>query len=170
MGLQGSWGGPERGGERDGFLVRFLAGHGKGQRVLIYGAGTTLVFRVLLAEGLDVVGADVSTEVVEYRAAEFPGRFIHASELENSHLGFDIITPCEVFEHMHAPVRWISDLVDNLTSDGVICGSTNFYPGTGPIEGDHRIGYMSLGLHVAYWSESSLSDDDEHVRDGGDPF
>src|SRR5664280_226686 len=45
-GLEGSWGGPERGGERDDFMVRFLNETVVRRRVLIYGAGTTLAFRV----------------------------------------------------------------------------------------------------------------------------
>ena len=30
------------------------------------------------------------------------------------------------------------------------------YPGEGPIEDNQPVGYMSLGGHVAYWSEQSL--------------
>jgi len=158
MGLQGSWGGPEHGGERDDFLVRFLNEQAPARRkILIYGAGTTLVFRVLLDEGFDVMGADVSHEVVEYRAREFPARFVHASELESSHYDFDIITACEVFEHFHNPKRWIGSLAGNLAPDGVLCGSTNFYPGHGPIEDEQKVGYMSLDGHVAYWSESAFA-------------
>src|ERR1700680_1422497 len=158
MGLQGSWGGPERGGERDDFLVRFLTEKAPPRRrVLIYGAGTTLVFRVLLEEGIDVIGADVSEEVVEYRAREFPLRFIHASALDSSQYDFDIITACEVFEHFHDPKRWIGSLARNLAPGGVLCGSTNFYPGHGPIEDEQKVGYMSLDGHVAYWSESALA-------------
>ena len=157
MGLVGSWGGPEKGGERDDFMVRLLNDHGRERRkVLIYGAGTTLVFRVLHDEGFDVYGADIGSDVVAYRNTEFPGRFFHASEIEKSAHGFDIITACEVFEHMHDPVRWINALSSNLAPDGVLCGSTNFYPGDGPIEDGQRIGYMSVGGHVAYWSESAL--------------
>jgi SAM-dependent methyltransferase len=158
MGLQGSWGGPERGGERDDFLVRFLNEQVPVRRkILVYGAGTTLVFRVLLDEGFDVMGADVSHQVVEYRTREFPGRFVHASELESSRHNFDIITACEVFEHFHDPMRWIGSIVHNLAPDGVLCGCTNFYPGHGPIEDGQKVGYMSLDGHVAYWSESSLA-------------
>lgn len=158
MGLSGSWGGPERGGERDDFLVRFLNANGTPrQRVLLYGTGTTLVFRVLHQEGFDVYGADVSDEVVAYRATEFPKRFLHATSIERSAGAFDIITACEVFEHLHDPHRWLGALVRNLTPTGALCGSTNFYPGFGPIEDNQAIGYMSLGGHVAYWSERSLA-------------
>jgi hypothetical protein len=48
-------------------------------------------------------------------------------------------------------------LVKNLAHDGVLCGSTNFYPGQGPIEDDQVIGYMSLDGHVAYWTEEALA-------------
>lgn len=157
MGIVGSWGGPERGGERDDFLVRLLNEYGVRRRVLIYGAGTTLVFRVLLQEGFDAHGADVSADVVAYRTSEFPGRFFHASDLPRMQGGYQIITACEVFEHFHHPLKWIRYLYSNLAPNGVICGSTNLYPGTGPIEDEQRIGYMSLDGHVAYWSEQSLS-------------
>jgi SAM-dependent methyltransferase len=154
MGLEGSWGGPEHGGERDDFMVRLLNETVSRRKVLIYGAGTTLAFRVLLSDGLDVTGADVSDDVIRYRQREFPGRFIHATALETSHADYDIITACEVFEHLHDPTRWIASLVANLADDGVLCGSTNFYPGSGPLEDE--TGYMSLGGHVAYWSQASL--------------
>jgi SAM-dependent methyltransferase len=157
MGMQGSWGGPEAGGERDDFLVRLLRREGLEGSVLIYGAGTTLVFRVLCEEGLDVFGADVSEEVVRFRSQEFPGRFLHAAELAETTLGFDVITACEVFEHLHDPRRWIGYLVQNLEPHGVLCGSTNLYPGHGPIEDGQPVGYMSLPGHVAYWSERSLA-------------
>ena len=157
MGMQGSWGGPEAGGERDDFLIRLLHGEGLTGRVLIYGAGTTLVFRVLREEGLDVFGADVSQDVVSFRAQEFPGRFLHASELAETCLGFDVITSCEVFEHLHDPRRWIGYVVRNLAPHGVWSGSTNLYPGYGPIEDEQTVGYMSFPGHVAYWSERSLA-------------
>jgi SAM-dependent methyltransferase len=156
MGLEGSWGGPERGGERDDYMVRFLNEDAVRQRVLIYGAGTTLVFRVLLDDGFDVIGADVSDEVVNYRKQEFGDRFIHTAALESRGGEYDIITACEVFEHFHHPARWISALASNLTPDGVLCGSTNFYSGTGPIE--DPTDYMSAECHVAYWSETSLAE------------
>jgi SAM-dependent methyltransferase len=159
MGLEGSWGGPEKGGERDDFLVRFIKEQSDRarQKVLIYGAGTTLVFRVLHDEGLDVYGADIGQDIVDYRTAEFPGRFMHTSELETSEHGFDIITACEVFEHFHDPVRWVGTLARNLAPGGVLCGSTNFYPGHGPIEDDQPTGYMSLTSHVAYWSDTAFA-------------
>lgn len=158
MGLVGSWGGVERGGERDDYMVRFLNGAGKPRRrVLIFGAGTTLVFRVLHDEGFEVEGADVDAEVVNYRSAEFPGQFRHAFELERRRGEFDIITACEVFEHLHNPNRWLDILAANLAPDGVLCGSTNFYPGSGPIEDGQDPGYMSYTGHVSYWSESALS-------------
>lgn len=158
MGLTGSWGGVERGGERDDFMVRLLNDLGRPRRkVLIFGAGTTLVFRVLHDEGFEVEGVDVSTEVVNYRSAEFPGQFGHPEELDHRNGGFDIITACEVFEHFHDPNRWVGTLAANLAPDGVLCGSTNFYPGQGPIEDSQTIGYMSLDGHVAYWSEAALA-------------
>ena len=158
MGLTGSWGGAERGGERDDFMVRLLNDLGEPRRrVLIFGAGATLVFRVLHDEGFEVEGVDVTAEVVDYRSAEFPGQFLHADQLEYRRGEFDIITACEVFEHLHNPNRWVGMLASKLAPGGVICGSTNFYPGRGPIEDDQDIGYMSLNGHVAYWSESSLA-------------
>ncbi|WP_319435015.1 class I SAM-dependent methyltransferase [Mycobacterium sp. RTGN5] len=158
MGLTGSWGGVERGGERDDFMVRLVNDLGKPRRkVLIFGAGTTLVFRVLHDDGFDVEGVDVSPDVVNYRSAEFPGQFAYADDLEHRSGAFDIITACEVFEHFHDPNRWLATLAQNLAPDGVLCGSTNFYPGSGPIEDNQTVGYMSLDGHVAYWSESALA-------------
>jgi SAM-dependent methyltransferase len=158
MGIVGSWGGPEKGGERDDFLVRFLNEDRPRRRVLLYGTGTTLVFRVLHDEGFDVTGTDISHEVVAYRRQEFGDRFIHADELHGAGGGYDVITACEVFEHLHDPPRWIGTLAANLAPDGVLCGSTNFYPGSGPIEDDQKVGYMSLDGHVAYWSERSFAE------------
>jgi SAM-dependent methyltransferase len=122
---------------------------------LIYGAGTTLVFRVLLNEGFDVTGSDISHEVVRFREQEFgTDRFIHATELERDHRAYDIITACEVFEHFHDPRRWIGALVRNLAPQGVLCGSTNFSE-NGRIQDES--GYMGLHGHVAYWSRESPS-------------
>ena len=135
-------------------MVRLLNETVARRKVLIYGTGTTLAFRVLLSEGFDVTGADVGADVIQYWEREFPGRFVHASELETSERGFDVITACEVFEHLHDPPRWIRSLVRNLAADGVLCGSTNFYDGSESIE--EPTGYMAIGGHVAYWSQSSL--------------
>lgn len=158
MGLTGSWGGVERGGERDDFMVRLLNNLDRPRpKVMIFGAGTTLVFRVLHDEGFDIEGVDVSPEVVDYRSAEFPGRFGHADDLQRRNDAFDIITACEVFEHFHDPNRWVATLAQNLAPDGILCGSTNFYPGSGPIEDTQKVGYMSLDGHVAYWSERALA-------------
>ncbi|MBX3746970.1 MAG: class I SAM-dependent methyltransferase [Verrucomicrobiae bacterium] len=157
MGLRGSWGGPERGGERDDYIVRLLYHHFPEKRIMLFGVGTTLVFRVLLEEGLDVLGVDVSRAVVQFRREEFGSRFIHTTDLKAVGRKFDIITACEVIEHLHRPRQWFRLLNRCLQDDGVIAGCTNLYPGSGPIEDGQKVGYMSLGGHVAYWSERSLT-------------
>ncbi len=156
-GMSGSWGNPETGGEREDFLVRFLAEELQKESFMLYGVGSTLAFPVLLSEGYDVYGCDVSKSVIAYRQNEYGiNRFFHANDLHDLNQRFDIVVACEVIEHFNHPRAQISTLVNSMKSDGIFCGTTNFYPG-GSIEDDQIVGYMSLRNHVAYWSERSLS-------------
>lgn len=163
MGMVGSWGGVSKGGEREDFLVRLLHAEFGVRRFLLFGVGATLAFPQLVSEGFDVYGADVSKEVIELRQKEFGHRFFHADHLDAFNGYFDAIIACEVFEHFHRPLFWTNRLIASLGSDGIICGTTNFYPG-GPIEDSQKVGYMSIRGHVAYWSESSLN---RAFREGG---
>ena len=156
MGMSGSWGGAEKGGEREDYLVRMLANDYGKKTFLLYGVGSTLAFPVLLQEGFDVYGCDVSEDVIRYRQSQFgKERFFHARELQTKIDRFDAIVACEVFEHFCNPKKWITRIVHSLRKDGIICGTTNFYLGKG-IEDTNSIGYMGLAGHVAYWSEQSM--------------
>ena len=157
MGMVGSWGGAEAGGEREDFLVRMLKDDLGKATFLLYGVGSAVVFSVLMSEQLDVFGCDVSKAVIRYRQKEHGrDRFFHPRELRNRRHRFDVVTACEVFEHFHDPRKWISMIVGSLREGGIVCGTTNLYPG-GDIEDGQKVGYMSLKAHQAYWSESSLA-------------
>lgn len=157
MGMFGSWGGPQRGGEREDFLTRMLSREFGAQTFLLFGVGSALAFSVLLDEGFDVYGADVSEDVVNYRTAQAGSRFFRAQDLRAVSSAYDAVIACEVLEHLHSPHRWLGHLLRSLRPGGILCGTTNFYPG-GPIEDGQKIGYMSMLGHVAYWSGSSLSE------------
>lgn len=156
MGMVGSWGGADVGGEREDFLVRFLAETVRAESFLLYGVGSTLAFPVLLSEKFDVYGCDLSPDVIAYREKEFGReRFFHVDELEKKTGRYDAVIACEVFEHFHDPIKWAGMIARSLKEGGVVCGTTNFYPG-GPIEDGQKVGYMSLLGHVVYWSESAM--------------
>lgn len=69
---------------------------------------------------------------------------------------YDGIIAVEVFEHFAEPKSSINLLISLLKPNGIICGTTNFYPG-GPIEDDNNPGYMSLRGHIAYWGLTSMT-------------
>lgn len=156
MGMTGSWGGVSKGGEREDYLTRMLVREFDARNILLYGVGSALAFPVLLQEGFEVHGTDVSSDVIAYRQKEAGKRFFHASDLAKISAAYDGVIACEVFEHFHAPPRWLGQIVKSLKPGGTLCGTTNFYPG-GPIEDSQKIGYMSLRGHVAYWSEKALA-------------
>ncbi len=160
-GMSGSWGSADSGGEREDYLVRFLYRELHKESFLLYGVGSTLAFPVLLSEGFDVYGCDVSESVIEYRQKEYgKERFFHVHKLMETNKKYDVIVACEVIEHFNRPMESIKDIVNSLGTNGIFCGTTNLFPG-GRIEDGQTIGYMSLRNHVAYWSERSLS----HILD-----
>lgn len=157
MGLVGSWGGPESGGEREDFLVRMISRDFGLRLHLLYGTGTTAAFPKLLNDGFDVYGCDISKSVVRYRQRNFgKHRFFHVSRLPTKQHVFDTVIACEVFEHFHKPKAQIECIIKSLRPGGILCGCTNFHLG-GDIEDSQKIGYMSLFGHIAYWSERSLA-------------
>lgn len=157
MGMAGSWGGPEKGGEREDFLVRFLSENFALNSFLLYGVGSTLSFRVLTNHDFNVYGCDVSKSVVKYRQKEFgKHRFFSPDDIEKLKKKFDAVIACEVFEHFVNPMKYVQLIVESLENDGIICGTTNFYDGLS-IEDNQKVGYMSLPGHVSYWSEKSMS-------------
>lgn len=156
MGMTGSWGGTSSGGEREDYLTRMLVAEFAVSKVLLYGVGSALAFPVLLDEGYDVEGTDVTEEVIAFRKKAAGDRFFHASDLSQRRAVYDAVIACEVFEHFHQPRRWIGEIAASLKPGGVLCGTTNFHPG-GRIEDGQKVGYMSLRGHVAYWSETSFS-------------
>lgn len=156
MGLVGSWGGAESGGEREDFLVRMIFRDFGLHSYLLYGTGSTAAFPALLNNGFDVYGCDISKSVIRYRQHSFgKDRFFHVSELAVKQHTFDAVIACEVFEHFHKPKAQIDCIIKSLKPHGILCGCTNFYYG-GDIEDCQKTGYMSLFGHIAYWSESSL--------------
>jgi len=155
LGMEGSWTGPGGGGYREYWLVRMLADELGMERFLLFGTGNTPTFARLLDEGVDVVGCDISPDVVAYKKQHHgEDRFVSPDQLPPGR-SFDGIVSVEVFEHFVEPDRSLGLLFDRLSEGGVICGTTDFYPGT-TIEDDNDPGYMSHEGHVAYWCEGSL--------------
>lgn len=154
MGFEGSWSGPGGGGHREWWLTDRLTRDLGLERVLLYGTGNTPTFATLLGAGVDVVGCDISEDVVRAKRQEFgAGRFVTPDEVEPG--SFDLVVAVEVFEHFAQPGPSLALLAGALTPRGVIAGTTSFYPG-GPIVDGNTPGYMSIGDHVAYWNERSL--------------
>jgi len=155
MGMEGSWSGAGGGGYREYFLVKMLEKDLGFQSFLLFGTGNTATLGRLISEGVDVVGCDISQDVVAYKRQQHGNSRFHPAEEIPSHLRFDAIVAVEVFEHFAAPNESWRVLTRHLNDGGIICGTTNFYPG-GPIEDSNDPGYMSLKGHVAYWSQKSL--------------
>jgi len=155
MGMLGSWSGPGGGGYREYFLVEMLRRDLGGRKFLLYGTGNTPTLENLLNEGVDVVGADVSRDVVEFKKRTHgEDRFFTPDALPASER-YDGIVAVEVFEHFSEPRRNIELLVQRLAPGGVITGTTDFYR-NGNLEDATEPGYLRSTGHVAYWSEKSL--------------
>jgi SAM-dependent methyltransferase len=156
MGMQGSWSGPGGGGFREDYLVRMLIRDLGMARFLLFGTGNTPTFATLRKEGIDAVGCDISSDVVEFKQREFGNNTFFAADTLPAHTRFDGIVAVEVLEHLTAPKETFSMLMSHLKPGGVICGTTNFFLG-GTIEDGNDPGYMSNRGHVAYWSSRSLN-------------
>ncbi|MFC1481903.1 class I SAM-dependent methyltransferase [Candidatus Neomarinimicrobiota bacterium] len=155
MGMEGSWTGPGEGGYREYYLVNMLIQDLGLSSFLLYGTGNTRTFADLREEGLDVVGCDISPDVVEYKKATFGDDTFFTPDSLPANKTYDAIVAVEVFEHLADPKSVFSLFIDKLSPGGVICGTSNFYPG-GPIEDDNKPGCMSIPGHVAYWSLKSM--------------
>ena len=156
MGMEGSWSGPGGGGHREYCIVKILQELFGMRRFLLFGTGNTNTLDLLLREGVDAVGSDISRDVVAYKKkAHGDDRFHSPDQLPKSP-AFDAIVAVEVFEHFTHPLESFEFLLGHLNDGGIIAGTTDFHPG-GPIEDGGRPGYMEPRGHVAYWSLSSLS-------------
>ncbi len=152
MGLSAGVGG----GYREYFLAQMLTNDlGLGTNgLLLFGTGNTNTLETLLEEGVDVVGCDLSLELIEQRRQQFGhDRFCHSHELRADQL-FDGLIGVEVFEHFDAPAETLSFLNERLTQDAVICGTTDFIQ-DGQIEEPAE--YFRSGSHVACWSTQSMT-------------
>ena len=155
MGMEGSWTGPGGGGYREYYLVKMLMQDLNLRSFLLFGTGNTPTFASLREEGVDVVGCDISQDVVEYKRAAFGNDSFFTPDSLPTEIKYEGIIAVEVFEHLAEPRSTLSLLMSRLWSGGVICGTTNFYTG-GPIEDNNNPGYMSHKGHVAYWGLKSM--------------
>ncbi|MBA7479537.1 hypothetical protein ES707_14971 [subsurface metagenome] len=159
MGMTGSWSGSDGGGYREEFLVKMLMTDLGMKSFLLYGTGNTPTFVKLSEEGVDVIGCDISQDVVKYKKAKFGNDSFFMPQDLPVERKYDAIVAVEVLEHLTEPKETISLLLSKLNVNGLICGTTNFYLG-GSIDDDSKLytrGYMSFNLHVAYWSQKSIS-------------
>lgn len=157
MGMTGSWGGVDVGGEREDFLVRLCYRRFQKRSFLLFGVGSTLGFRVLADEGFDVYGCDVSRDVIRLRQKQYgAARFFHTDTLPKQQSRYDVIVACEVIEHLTRPRRQLALLQRALAPGGIICGTTDIFPG-GDIDACDDVGYMALRGHVTYWTEQALA-------------
>jgi SAM-dependent methyltransferase len=155
MGMLGSWSGPGGGGYREYFLVQMLRRDLGGRKFLLYGTGNTPTLENLLKDGVDVVGSDISRDVVGFKKRAHGEDRFFTPDLLPAADRYDAIVAVEVFEHFSDPRRNIELLVQRLAPGGVIAGTTDFYR-DGRLVDDSEPGYLRSAGHVAYWSEKSL--------------
>jgi len=155
MGMEGSWTGPGGGGFREYYLAKMLSKELGKEKILLFGTGNTQTFEKLRNERMQVVGCDVSQDVVNYKQEKFGKETFFTPDNLPDDIHFDVIIAVEVFEHLSNPKETFTMLLAKLESNGIICGTTDFYQG-GQIEDGNTPGYMSLGGHIAYWSTQSL--------------
>jgi len=156
MGLTGSWGGLEQGGQREDYLVRSLSGLGQ-KSFLLLGVGATRVFRVLKRDGFNVEGADVSVEVVNHWRQSFGDSFFHADNLRSRGKKYDAIICCEVVEHWLKPNEEMQTIRAALSLNGIFAGCTNMRTPHEAVEDGTSPGYMAALGHQAYWTERSFA-------------
>jgi 2-polyprenyl-3-methyl-5-hydroxy-6-metoxy-1,4-benzoquinol methylase len=145
------------GGYREYHLVKMLSRDLNLKSILLYGTGDTNTFMKLRIEGYDVIGVDINKALIAKRKEEYGmDSFFHENELSNN-TKYDIITCVEVLEHFIQPKDSLDILTSLLSRNGVICGTTNLYPGYGNITEVDDNGYMSHGSHVSFWSKKSLN-------------
>jgi len=153
MGMSTCGGEAESGGDTEMFLARFSAERFGSKSILLFGTGPTRAFRVLLEQGYDVYGCDVSADVIKLRQDEFGSeRFFHVDQLADQK--FDVIIATEVIEHFFEPIPEMKQVIAHLNPGGVFCGSTGFSQDGKVDEGPNR--YMRPRGHVIYWSQQSL--------------
>ncbi len=156
MGMEGSWTGPGGGGYREYYLVHMLAKDLDKKSFLLFGTGNTSTLENLRNEGIDAAGCDISPDVVEHKVKILGEGSFFTPEGLATERRFDVIVAVEVFEHFPEPRKSLDLLNHHLARAGIICGTTNFYPG-GLLEDGNNPGYMSLASHVAYWSTRSMA-------------
>ena len=140
------------GGFREYFLSQMCIRDLSARRILLYGTGNTKTLESLLTQGVDAYGCDYSQELIVDRKNKFgEERFFHPDEMPK--ILFDAIVAVEVVEHFDSPFDQIGNLMRCLTRRGVLTGTTDFWD-----RSDIRNHiYIKSDLHIAYWSNKSLT-------------
>lgn len=156
MGMEGSWTGPGGGGFREYFLVKLLSQELGAKSFLLFGTGNTPTFEKLLGEKYDVIGCDISENVVRYKKEKHGENLFFTPDTLPKDKKYDAIIAVEVIEHFHKPLKIFYFLHSLLNKSGTICGTTDFFIGKTLRESDTSE-YMKSKGHIAYWNNSSLS-------------
>ena len=157
MGMDGSWSGPGGGGFREYFLVKMLFKELNLKSFLLFGTGNTKTFETLLKEGFDVIGCDISKDVVKFKCKKHGKNLFYTPETLPVNKKFDAIIAVEVIEHFHQPKKSFNLLFSYLKPNGIICGTTDYFIGKSILESDKNQ-YMKWDDHVAYWNTNSLNE------------
>jgi len=150
MGMRGGVGG----GHREYWLARMLHDRLGLQCFLLFGTGNSPTLGTLREEGLDVIGCDISQELVAARKDAYGDDAFYTPDELPAERQFDGIIAVEVIEHFAEPRVSMGKIMLHLSPQGVFCGTTDFYL-DGAIE--EPCNYMKPWTHVAYWSTRSMA-------------
>ena len=150
-----AWSGPSKGGYREYYLARMLEKDLGMESFFLYGPGESPAFQNLKDEGLNIKSCDLNPILINYYWNRYGKEHFFHPETIPAEEKFDVIVAVEVFEHFQDPHYYFQMLTDHLKEGGIICGTTDFYPG-GKLENDVEPGHLTPDNHIVYWSNSSM--------------